>query len=635
MKNTATKPWFIITAAFFCVGATFLLGSDLFRTKSAAAATPQPLTAGVTASTIRPALAAALNNPAIGYTPRASGFDLDDDGIVGEPEDCRICNGQQLDFDNDGVIEDQLYVDADNGNDAIGNGSPGNPYKTIRKAWSSTDGPGDGAEDIICFRGVAKEENLQPGVSGVPGTFTKAKSGSEAIDWEFPKNPTMLVGWDYDGDGLYPPYDTDDIAVLDGANLKRAFALNTTNNPRSFIELAHFSARDYGYQVAEDGSDGVNEGIGFLFAGRAGSNPSTHIYLHDIELSNINRGKPLNTNTVTFNFFVATLNLKYFAVANIKAADIGGYFARGDFGATNSVVDGPLRFQKISYTARGCDYGAPPCGTHSHWSSPTGFKIWGMVSGIEVLDSVYDTNLQNWNPRTAPVNAVVPDGCSTDWTIRSNILLNWRNNISVKGAPGFCKLRAVDNVLVEGNVFYNNINYFPVKPTGVQIAYEPDSTTVTSSVNNVTVINNFIVGDFGLRYGLYAEAANREGTSPGTIIFRGNVLDFNGSTSTGTVVHLENPDSYPLQNFVFADNLVAGLPVRPANRNFFSAYPVSNWQATNNTYSPGLLFQRVNDLFTLANWPYETNARECNATVTGTHETGFVVTLPPGCVANQ
>ncbi len=26
----------------------------------------------------------------------------------------------------------------------------------------------------------------------------------------------MLVGWDADNDGQYPPYDTDDTAVLDG-----------------------------------------------------------------------------------------------------------------------------------------------------------------------------------------------------------------------------------------------------------------------------------------------------------------------------------------------------------------------------------------------------------------------------------
>ncbi len=635
MKKTRTPRSFVITFALLCMGMMISLNGDFLRGGSAAPAN-HPLTeTRLTAARLRTALAAALKNPDVGYTPRASGFDLDDDGIVGEPEDCRVCNGQQLDIDNDGVIEDQLYVDADNGNDVTGDGTPGNPYQTIRKAWSLADGPGDGAEDIICFRGVAREENLQPGVSGVSGAYTKAKTGSEAIDWEFPKDPTMLVGWDYDGDGVYPPFDADDIAVLDGANLKRAFTLNTSNNPRSFIELAHFSVRDYGYQTAADGSGNVNDGIGFLFAGRSGSNSSTHIYLHDLELSNINRGKPLNTNTAAFNFFVATLNLKHFAVANIKAEDTGGYFARGDFGDSASVIDGPLRFQKISYTARGCDYGVPPCGTHAHWSTPTGFKLWGMVSGIEVLDNLLDANVQNWNPRPGPVNAIIPDGCSVDWTIRNNILLNWKNNVSVKGAPSFCKVRAVDNVLVEGNVFYNNINHYPVKPAGIQIGYEPDSTTITSSVNNVTVINNFIVGDFGLRYCLYSEAANGQGTSPGTIVFRGNVCDFNGSTSTGTVAHLTASDAYPLQNFVFADNVLAGLPVRPNNRNFFSDYAVTNWQATNNIYSPGLFFERLGALFTLTNWQntfgYETTSRECSATVTGTHETGFVVTLPPGC----
>lgn len=568
-----------------------------------------------------------------GYAARANGFDLDDDGIVGELEDARICNGQHWDVDLDGIVEDQIYVDADFGSDETGTGTPANPFRTIRHAWLSADGPNDGAEDIICFRGVAKEENLQPGVSGVPGVVTRPKSGNQAIDWQLPKDPTMLVGWDFDGDGLYPPFDSDDIAVLDGANLRRAFTLNTSSQPRSHIELAHFTVRDYGYQTTADGSGNVNDGIGFLFAGRAGSSTSSHIYLHDIELVNINRGKPLNSNTAAFNFFVATLNLKYFAVDNLKLEDVGGYLARGDFGDTSAVVDGPLRFQNITYTARGCDYGVPPCGTHAHWSTPTGFKIWGMVSGIEILDSVLDANVQHWNPRPGPVNAIIPDGCSTDWTIRHNLLLNWKNNVSIKGAPSFCDLRPVDNVVIDDNVFLNDVNHFPVKPTGVAIAHEP-GTTIASSVGQVTVTNNLIVGEFGLRHCLYSEASNSDGYGTGIVTFRNNVCDFNGSLSTGAVVHLTQSDTYPSQHFVFADNVVAGLPTRSANRIFFADYAVGNWQSFNNIYSPGLRFQHTGALFTFGAWQaagHEASARECHINVTGSPAEGFLVSIPSGC----
>ncbi|MEO1366524.1 MAG: hypothetical protein AAFX50_05070, partial [Acidobacteriota bacterium] len=45
-----------------------------------------------------------------GYQPRACGFDLDDDGVIGEPEDCRVCDGATSDPDGDGVDEDLVYV---------------------------------------------------------------------------------------------------------------------------------------------------------------------------------------------------------------------------------------------------------------------------------------------------------------------------------------------------------------------------------------------------------------------------------------------------------------------------------------------------------------------------------------------
>ncbi len=58
----------------------------------------------------------------VGYQPRACGFDLDDDGIAGEPEDCRVCDGTTADPDGDGVAEDLIYVDAVAGKDQRGCG---------------------------------------------------------------------------------------------------------------------------------------------------------------------------------------------------------------------------------------------------------------------------------------------------------------------------------------------------------------------------------------------------------------------------------------------------------------------------------------------------------------------------------
>ncbi len=50
----------------------------------------------------------------------------------------------------------------------------------------------------------------------------------------------LLSGRDSDGDGEYPPYDFDDIAVLDGSS-GHAFAI-VNDQGHGNLEFAHFSA---------------------------------------------------------------------------------------------------------------------------------------------------------------------------------------------------------------------------------------------------------------------------------------------------------------------------------------------------------------------------------------------------------
>ena len=103
-------------------------------------------------------------------------------GIPGEPEDCNVCNGGTADGDADGSASDQIYVscaaDAFPGQpvgfDHPGCGAPGDPCASLSYAFSTiADGPGDGAEDIVCFRNTCEEDNLSPRSDGggVPGTY--------------------------------------------------------------------------------------------------------------------------------------------------------------------------------------------------------------------------------------------------------------------------------------------------------------------------------------------------------------------------------------------------------------------------------------------------------------------------------
>src|SRR5262245_52206611 len=87
----------------------------------------------------------------VGYLSRPCGFDMNRNGIFGEAADCHVCDGKTTDPDGDGVAEDLSYVDCEAGVDSPDCGAPGKPCRTLAEAWRKVDGPGDGAEDIVCF----------------------------------------------------------------------------------------------------------------------------------------------------------------------------------------------------------------------------------------------------------------------------------------------------------------------------------------------------------------------------------------------------------------------------------------------------------------------------------------------------
>lgn len=150
--------------------------------------------------------------PDRGYQPRLCGLDMDRDGLIGEPENCTVCNGDPANTDPDGddVNEDIVYVSCPAGpyapaSDVTGGGSHGNPYASIQHAFDVVAARVNGtAEAIVCFRNICREENLSPQAPGIDDYYEVPATGSEARDWRFPRNPGMLIGWDVDGGRTVP-----------------------------------------------------------------------------------------------------------------------------------------------------------------------------------------------------------------------------------------------------------------------------------------------------------------------------------------------------------------------------------------------------------------------------------------------
>ena len=562
--------------------------------------------------------------PAVGYHRRACGFDLDDDGVVGEPEDCRICDGRTTDPDGDGVDEDLVYVDAGKadrpgGSDSSGDGSPEKPFRTLTHALAHLDGPGDGAEDIVCFRGIAREGDLRPAVAGVAGHFIEPRQGSQARAWQRPSQPAMIVGWDYDQDGIYPPADAEDEAVIDGSAAddvasRPAFAFEIGAGD-DYLELAHFTVRGFG-QGEPPGPvhRGESTPSGFVRFGDGGG-VAHHLLFHDLELEGINGDRYGGGHRIVFYLFTRGTFLHHVAFVNLSITETSSFLVRGTGGhLPGSGLDGldfgPLRWQNLTVTVRGADEHCDDedCVTGFF----VGWKLWSHLSGIEVLDSVLDSQIRQWHPTLQGGNAgtlfVHPTQCSQDWTIRNNTVRDFNLGLNVDGGfdPRFCgrawegrrdldgdgqlsgeeqslqnecrHVEGIDNgtcllppeaVLtsiprpVDGVVFENNrfVNTWPGWPSvvGAQLRGGRDPET---TVRDVTVANNLFASVSGFYACIAGRIGNGVGPNGGTLRLIGNRC-FGSTTHSheGALVLGAFPtlEVYPQQSVVIEGNRFGGL----------------------------------------------------------------------------
>ena len=521
-----------------------------------------------------------------GYKARPCGFDLNRNGVLGEPADRLIGDGKTKDIDGDGVDEDLLYVDSRTGDDATGDGSPERPYKTIQKALDMADGPADGAEDIICIAGVFKEE-LMLTQSGVAGKYVRD-------GFEFPANPMMIVGWDRDGDGEYPPYDTDDVAVLDGGG-ELLIAINNRDHGTSFVEIAHLSIRDYG------GGGWTNEARGAIRPrGKSPRPVQSHLYFHDIEMQRINKGAWMASSTIVVNFFPQGGNsvpFKHAAFINNRIDEFGSFCFRG-----SNRMQGPLRFRNNSLKY----FGAPEKKAKLGFDSAVNaFKLWGQITGIEIVDNVIDGNPRGWGAKAHTAGAVISQ-CSQDVTVRGNVFLDIWVSVIVKGdspAPT-CRARPTTDVVIDRNIIYNSYEGWASLPNAINISASLPGSPITAIVEDVTITNNFISSTTGWNAGIFCMTGNFAGPQPGTITIAGNTIvgpfGLQGHSLAQHAISIYPQSPYRPESFVIKNNILANTG--PGKRNIGVNYAPKEWIAEGNVYDPRSGFLWNNRIVSLKNW---------------------------------
>ena len=523
--------------------------------------------------------------PRIGYRPRACGFDLDDDGRIGEPDDdCRVCDGRTTDPDGDGIAEDLIYIDCQGGADTADCGSPDRPCRTIAHAWTErADGVEDGAEDILCFRGRCSPQRLTPAVGGLPGHRVREAAGSQARAFDYPIDPTMLIGWDSDGDRAYPPFDADDVAILDGAGdrsptggLDRAFVLTSAN---ARLEMAHFAVRDYGRFSAEERS-------GFVSFHERGGLRGDHLYFHDLELHGINQDQPTQGFRIVFDFFTGGTAFHHLAFENLDLRDISGFMVRGSgpYAPPSDAAggdDGPYRWQHLSVTAHGCDHSDPTCRAGGG-SAFVGWKLWGYLSGVEILDSIFDANVGAWEPKpngNGGALLVYATQCTRDWTVRGNRVLDFKVGFRAEGGDGpYCgrggrqEPRRTGEIVIDRNHFWNTYALWRLGDVAVELRGGDD---IDRTLDDVVVRDNVLASLDGFDACIWvdvghgapaegvtlgADEASSDGT-PGTIRLDGNICW--GSRAEGRSVGLllgsHRPWPFRQDDVILERNVFAGL----------------------------------------------------------------------------
>ena len=443
--------------------------------------------------------------------------------------------------------------------------------ETIQKALDTADGPKDGAEDVVHISGTF-HETLVVRHGGAAGHYVRD-------GFQFPKNPTMIVGWDKDGDGHYPPYDKDDKAVLDG---QRTLPWAIDNRRKlSHVEIAHLTVRDYGYR--ED-----NCGAFKLF--RWGDGSQSHIYIHDIEFRAINKGEKDASAKIVLSFWGGPMT--HVAFINNLVDEYSSYFCRG----APPDKAGQFRFQNNTLRMYGISGG----------SFVTGWKLWGHHRGVDVLDNVLDSNAHAWKPLGHVSGIGVCQG-TQDWTIRGNVLIDLGVTLQ-PFAKGYPFQQTLDQIRIDQNVFRSTYAGWRWPPIGVKISGFKDA-PAHQSVENTTITDNFFSTSAKWQAAILCAAGNGGGPQRGTITVARNTIlgPFDRAGAAIKIVPARGAE-YLQNRFIIKNNLISKAG---EGLNIAVSYAPADFVADGNVYDPDAHFRWNNlkhwESISFADWRAATN----------------------------
>ena len=450
-------------------------------------------------------------------------------------------------------------------------GSPASPCRTPQYCLNDSNtsanarwrigAPTTNQIQAVCIKGTCANTTMSLTQDGAAGTWTRTKSGSEDRDFQYPRYPLVISGWDTDNANVYPPMDPDDSVVFDGnvsGNTPQAF----DSNGHSRFEVAHLRFRDYNLGCTDYGA---------LF-GKVGDGTS-HQYFHDLAVNNFaaycnqsfgGGGACYASGWEAYMFqLYSNSTVAYWAVENLDAQNVNGYWTRGSSpnGTAPTEISGPWRFKNWSTTQQ------PDltCG------STMGFKFWGRTDGIEVLDSSFDSKAGvNYSPAyDASIYALDDAQCTSGVTVRNNYFKNWKQAFRTQptAGTGYCNAYNIDNVVFDANEVEITTpgtgctgRGSPANCNFVWEGTNDGDATQQHAVTRTYTNNVFRTNDPDIAWGIAISNSRSGSALTGSLTIANNTFEMGGASCNSGVISLCSQDclTYSDQTVTIKNNIIRG-----------------------------------------------------------------------------
>lgn len=491
-----------------------------------------------------------------GYNSRACGLDMNRNGIIGEPEDCNVCDGVTTDPDGDGVDEDLWYVDGTNGSNS-NTGTPSSPLLTVEEALSRADGAADGAEDIFCLRGTIQEQ-IDVGVDGVGGYY-------ERDGVQLPLDPSMFVGWDTDNDAEYPPFDPDDDVLLlgnDGTGVGNRRGFKVTDHFASYVEIAHLRAEKFDLQ----GTDKWR----FYDLWAYGTENVSHHYVHDIEALDIAQGFDDDDEAGAILLGGdAPATIRHMVFSNIELTDVGGTVVTlYPDDSINEVQR--VRVEHVTATFSGAG------GQDTYFLFAVG------VTGLEILNNVIDGQPASFD--ADETGGVTIADCTYDVLIQGNRMTDLLQPMVFEGNWFGCNEQPMGNITIDRNTIlaesYWGDGTVPNVWTHIQV-HSGHASPLWRNTGDFIITNNVMACTDSTRAdsGIYAEIGNDEQPQDSRLIVAGNTFV---TTVYETLVVLRDGHPNAIDEVYYLNNVQLDSS---DNWTIYTDYDLDRWVSDGNVFS--------------------------------------------------